>query len=266
MAPASVTAHLDVQDLTVAFGQILAVRNVSLTVREGETLAVFGANGSGKTTFLKGIAGLLPLTRGRVVYRGEDLSKLPAHERAARGIRYVSDRARIAVRMTVRENLDAGAWLLPPARRETARARVLSLFPVLGEKAREPAGVLSGGERQMLILGRALIGEPALLLMDEPFLGLSREVRDRFVAVLEQTLKGRATILMAEHDAETAFRLLDRHVIFRNGVVVHEGTRAETGDARSLLALLHRHFRPGADDRPRNERRLQDVSRNREGK
>jgi ABC-type branched-subunit amino acid transport system ATPase component len=96
----------------------------------------------------------------------------------------------------------------------------------------------------MLILGRALIGEPELLLMDEPFLGLSREVRDRLVSVIEETLKGRVTILLAEHDAEAGFRLMDRHVIFRNGVVVHEGERSEVGDARSLLALLHEHFRP----------------------
>jgi branched-chain amino acid transport system ATP-binding protein len=245
MHPADASARgLEVRDLTVSFGQVTAVRNVSLAVREGETLAVFGANGSGKTTFLKGIAGLVPVARGSVIYRGEELSDLPAHKRAARGIRYVSDRSRVALRMTVRENLDAGAWLLPAGRREAARERVLSLFPVLGEKAREPAGVLSGGERQMLILGRALIGEPELLLMDEPFLGLSREVLDRFVSAIEATLKGKATILLAEHDAEAGFRLMDRHVIFRNGAVVHEGNRSDIGDSRALLALLHEHFRP----------------------
>jgi branched-chain amino acid transport system ATP-binding protein len=244
MAPADTAVQLGIGGLTIAFGRLVAVRDVSLAVREGETVAVFGPNGSGKTTFLKGVAGLVPVQGGTVVYRGEDLSGFPAHERAARGIRYVSDRSRVAVRMTVLENLDAGAWLLPAGRRKAARERVLSLFPVLGEKAGEPAGVLSGGERQMLILGRALIGEPSLLLMDEPLLGLSREVRDRFVSVIETELKRRVTILMAEHDAETGFRIMDRHVIFRNGAVVHEGTRAEIPDARSLVALLHGHFRP----------------------
>jgi branched-chain amino acid transport system ATP-binding protein len=237
--------HLKIRGLTIAFGPVVAVRDVSLSAAEGETVAVFGANGSGKTTFLKGVAGLLPVATGRILYRGEDLTGLPAHERAARGIRYVSDRSRVAVRMTVRENLDAGAWLLPASRKGAARERAFSLFPVLGEKSRMPAGVLSGGERQMLILARALVGEPTLLLMDEPFLGLSREVRDRLLDVIEETLKKRATILLAEHDAGAAFRLLDRHVIFRNGSVVHEGTREEAGDAKSLLALLHRHFRPG---------------------
>jgi len=243
---AGAASHLEIERITVAFGKLVAVQDVSLAVREGETVAIFGPNGSGKTTFLKGIAGLLPVLAGKVVYRGEDLTALPAHERAARGIRYVSDRSRVALRMTVRENLDAGAWLLPGSRRNAARDRVLSLFPVLGEKASEPAGVLSGGERQMLILGRALIGEPSLLLMDEPFLGLSREIRDRFVSVIETTLKGRVTILMAEHDAETGFRVMDRLAIFRGGALVHEGTRAETADAHALVELLHRHFRPGA--------------------
>jgi len=237
--------QLTVSELTIAFGQVVAVRNASLSAGAGETVAVFGANGSGKTTFLKGVAGLLPAAGGRILYRDEDVTALPAHQRAARGIRYVSDRSRVAVRMTVRENLDAGAWLLPAARRSAARDRAISLFPALGEKARMPAGVLSGGERQMLLLARALVGEPTLLLMDEPFLGLSREVRDRLLDVIEKTLKGTATILLAEHDAEAAFRLLDRYVIFRNGALVHEGTRAEVDDAESLRALLYAHFRPG---------------------
>jgi len=242
--------HLEIRDLTVAFGPVVAIREVSLSAGEGETVAVFGANGSGKTTFLKAVAGLLPAARGRVFYRGMEMTGRPAHERAVRGVRYVSDRSRVAARMTVRENLDAGAWLLPASRKGEALGRVLSLFPVLGEKARMPAGVLTGGERQMLILARALVGEPTLLLMDEPFLGLSRETRDRLLDVIEGTLKGRATILLAEHDAEAAFRLLDRYAIFRNGSVVHEGTRADAGDAKSLLAQLHRHFRPGRP--PRN--------------
>jgi branched-chain amino acid transport system ATP-binding protein len=236
---------LKVREMTVAFGQVIVVRGVSLSVRNGETVAIFGANGSGKTTFLKAVAGLLPVTQGRIVYRGEDITALPPHERAARGIRYVSDRSRVAARMTVRENLEAGAWLLPPTRREAARDRILSLFPVLGEKGRQPAGVLSGGERQMLIIGRALIGEPALLLMDEPFLGLSRDVRDRVIEALRGALAGRAALLLAEHDAEGALRLLDRHVIFRNGAVVHEGTRAQLPDPAALLSLFRRHFRPG---------------------
>ena len=103
------TSTLKVRDLTVTFGKVVAVRDVSLTAREGETVAIFGANGSGKTTFLKALAGLVPATRGKIAWRGEDVTALPAHERAARGMRYVSDRARVAKRMTVLENLEAGA-------------------------------------------------------------------------------------------------------------------------------------------------------------
>lgn len=238
-------AILKVRDLTVAFGQVVAVREVSLTAAEGETVAIFGANGSGKTTFLKTVAGMIPATQGKVHWRGEDVTALTAHERAARGMRYLSDRSRVATRMTVLENLEAGAWLLPASRWSAARERVFSLFPVLAEKARSPAGVLSGGERQMLIVGRALVGEPKLLLMDEPFLGLSREVRDRLLAVIEETLKGRATILLAEHDTEGASRLLDRFVIFRNGSLVHEGRRSDVSDSKELVSVLYRHFRPG---------------------
>jgi len=159
-------------------------------------------------------------------------------------MRYVSDRSRVATRMTVLENLEAGAWLLPASRWSAVRELVFSLFPVLAEKARLPAGVLSGGERQMLIVGRALVGEPKLLLMDEPFLGLSREIRDRLLTVIEDTLKGRATILLAEHDAEGASRLLDRFVIFRTGSLVYEGRRSDISDSKDLVSLLYRHFRP----------------------
>ena len=127
------TSTLKVRDLTVAFGQVVAVRDVSLTAREGETVAIFGANGSGKTTFLKAVAGLVPATRGKVSWRGEDVTALPAHERAARGMRYVSDRSRVAKRMTVLENLEAGAWLLPASRWSAARERVFSLFPALAD-------------------------------------------------------------------------------------------------------------------------------------
>jgi branched-chain amino acid transport system ATP-binding protein len=236
---------LKVRNLTVAFGEVVAVRDVSITAREGETVAIFGANGSGKTTILKAVAGLVPSTRGKVLWRGEDVTAHPAHERAARGVRYVSDRSRVAARMTVLENLEAGAWLLPPSRWPAARERVFSLFPALSEKSRAPAGVLSGGERQMLILGRALVAEPKLLLMDEPFLGLSQEVRDRLLSVIEGTLKGRATILLAEHDTEGAYRLLDRYVILRNGSLVHEGRRSDVAGAKELVSLLYRHFRPG---------------------
>jgi branched-chain amino acid transport system ATP-binding protein len=249
--------HLAVRNLSVRFGQVRAVQGVSLSARPGEILAIFGANGSGKTTFLKAVAGLVPVSSGRVVCRGEDITCLPAHERVARGVHYVSDRARVALRMTVRENLDVGGYLRKPAERKETREKVYDLFPVLGEKAPMPAGILSGGERQMLVIGRALMGSPSLLLFDEPLLGLSLEARERILAVIDGTLKRRTTILLAEHDLGAAFRVLDRYCIFLNGELIHEAPRSEVGDEERLRAVFRRFYRidrpaaaPGEQGKP----------------
>ncbi|MBI5343641.1 MAG: ABC transporter ATP-binding protein [Deltaproteobacteria bacterium] len=236
---------LKVKHLTVRLGQVRAVSGVSLSVRQGEIVAVFGANGSGKTTFLKAIAGLAPASEGRITYHGEDITPLPAHERVARGVYYVSDRARVALRMTVRENLDVGGYLRTSAQREISRQSVHDLFPVLRDKAGELAGVLSGGERQMLVVGRALMGNPSLLLFDEPFLGLSHEVRDRILAVLEGALKGKVTILLAEHDLGAALRVLDRYCIFLNGELLHLGKRSDVTDEERLRAVFRRFYQSG---------------------
>jgi branched-chain amino acid transport system ATP-binding protein len=241
--------RLAVRNLSVRFGRVRAVREVSLSAGPGEIVAILGANGSGKTTFLKAVAGLVPVTSGRVLCRGEDITCLPAHERVARGVHYVSDRARVALRMTVRENLEVGGYLRTAAERAAARERAYDLFPVLAEKGRQPAGVLSGGERQMLVIGRALMGSPSLLLFDEPLLGLSRETRERILAAIDGTLKGRTTILLAEHDLGAAFRLLDRYCIFLDGELIHEAPRSEAVDEERLRAIfrkLHRIDGPAA--------------------
>lgn len=237
---------LKVRNVSVRFGQVRAVNSVSLSVRRGEIFAVFGANGSGKTTFLKAIAGLAPVSEGRITYHGEDITHLPAHERVARGVHYVSDRARVALRMTVRENLDVGGYLRTAAQRDLSRKSVHELFPVLREKEREQAGVLSGGERQMLVIGRALMGNPSLLLFDEPFLGLSHEVRDRIVSVIEGTLKAKSTILLAEHDVGAARRLLDRYCIFLNGELIHLAQGSDITDEEKLRAVFRRFYQSGA--------------------
>jgi branched-chain amino acid transport system ATP-binding protein len=244
---------LKVKNLSVRFGQVRAVDSVTLAVRRGEIVAVFGANGSGKTTFLKAIAGLVPVSEGRISYHGEDITHLPAHERVARGVHYVSDRARVALRMTVRENLDVGGYLRTAAQRESSRGNVYGLLPVLKEKERELAGVLSGGERQMLVIGRALMGNPSLLLFDEPFLGLSLEVRDRILSLIEGTLKARATILLAEHDLGAARRVLDRYCIFLNGALIHIAKGSDITDEEKLRAVFRRFYQSGAGGGPRSE-------------
>lgn len=236
---------LKVKNLSVRFGQVRAVNSVTLAIRQGEVVAVFGANGSGKTTFLKAIAGLVPVSEGRITYHGEDITVLPAHERVARGVHYVSDRARVALRMTVRENLDVGGYLRTAAQREISREKVYDLFPVLRDKERGAAGVLSGGERQMLVIGRALMGNPSILLFDEPFLGLSLEIRDRILSVIEGTLKGRTTILLAEHDLGAARRLLDRYCIFLNGELIRQAKASDLTDEDKLRAVFRRFYQSG---------------------
>lgn len=237
--------HLKVRNLTVMFGQVRALHAVNLEALPGEILAIFGANGSGKTTFLKAIAGLVPVFAGRILYHGEDITPLPPHERVKRGIHYVSERARVALRMTVRENLDVGGYLRAAAERKSSRERVFELFPALARKASEPAGVLSGGERQMLVIGRALMGSPSLLLFDEPFLGLSHDVRDRILSVIDGELKRKATILLAEHDVEAVCRVADRYCIFLNGELIRRGGRDEVSDAGRLRAVFRRFYQVG---------------------
>ncbi|MDH3238293.1 MAG: ABC transporter ATP-binding protein [Deltaproteobacteria bacterium] len=234
--------HLKAKEISVLFGQVRALQGVSLAARPGEVVALFGANGSGKTTFLKAVAGLVPVSSGRITYHGEDITSLPAHERVARGVHYVSDRARVALRMNVRENLDVGGYLRKPAEMGEARERVYDLFPVLREKAQSPAGILSGGERQMLVIGRALMGNPSLLLLDEPFLGLSLEVRDRILSVIDGELRGKMTILLAENDPGAAFRILDRYCILLNGERIHEETRSESDTEERLRAAFRRLY------------------------
>lgn len=236
---------LKVKNLSVRFGQVRAVNSVTLTVRQGEILAVFGANGSGKTTFLKAIAGLVPVSEGRITYHGEDITLLPAHERVARGVHYVSDRARVALRMSVRENLDVGGYLRTAAQRKESRKKVYDLFPVLREKEGDAAGVLSGGERQMLVIGRALMGNPSILLFDEPFLGLSLGVRDRILSVIEETLKGRVTIVLAEHDLGAARRVLDRYCVFLNGELIHHAKASDITDEEKMRAVFRRFYQSG---------------------
>lgn len=234
------------KNLSVRFGQVRAVQAVTLTARPGEIVAIFGANGSGKTTFLKAIAGLVPVSAGRITYNGEDVTCLPTHERVARGVHYVSDRARVALRMTVRENLEVGGYLRTAPERAAAREKVFDLFPVLARKQAMAAGVLSGGERQMLVIGRALMGSPTLLLFDEPLLGLSIEVRERILSVIDGTLRGKATILLAEHDLGAAFRVLDRYCIFLNGELIHEAPRSDVSDEARLRAVFRRFYQSEA--------------------
>jgi branched-chain amino acid transport system ATP-binding protein len=230
---------LQVRDLEVAYGRIRAVRGISLEVAEGEIVTLIGANGAGKTSILRAISGMLPY-EGGIVFRGADLNGVPAHRRVALGIAHVPEGRGIFSNLTVSENLALATWGRHD--RPDIRAdldRVQALFPRLAERAPQMAGTLSGGEQQMLAVGRALMSRGKLLLLDEPSMGLSPIlVRDIFRVLREINAAG-TTILLVEQNAHLALQLAGRAWVLQNGRVEVTGSSAElAGDVRVREAYL----------------------------
>ena len=216
---------LEVEGVHAAYGDVGVLRDVSLRIGAGEIVSVVGANGAGKTTLLRTIAGLLRPTAGRVVLDGERLDRLPTSRIVERGVVRVPEGRRIFPGMTVRENLELGAFLSRARRRRAASLdHVLGLFPILRERTGQLAGTLSGGEQQMLAIGRALMSLPRLLMLDEPSLGLAPLiVRSIFATIGELRAEG-VTILLVEQNAKQALQLADRAYVLETGSVVLEGT------------------------------------------
>ncbi|SNB63625.1 ABC transporter ATP-binding protein [Thermoflexus hugenholtzii] len=215
---------LSLSAVTAGYGPILALREVSLEVREGEVVALLGANGAGKTTTLRVIAGLLPTLSGSIAFEGRPLHPLPPEERVARGIVLVPEGRGIFPELTVEENLWLGAWRRRDLR--AARAdleRVFHLFPILRERRRQLAGTLSGGEQQMLAIGRALMAQPRLLLLDEPSLGLAPLVVRHIFEVLRAIHEAGTPLLIAEQNAHLALTLAHRAYILQNGEIRLQG-------------------------------------------
>jgi branched-chain amino acid transport system ATP-binding protein len=225
---------LEVERLRVDYGDATAVWNVSLTVGAGELVAVVGPNGSGKTTLVHAIIGLLPTRDGRIRFHGDHLTGLPAHQVCQRGIAIVPEGRRLFGGMTVEENLEVGCYapLARPARAERLR-RVYATFPVLHERRRSPAGLLSGGQQQMVAIGRALMAGPRLLLLDEPSLGLAPTVVDDMFGVIRMLHEEGVAILLVEQNVAMALRVASRAYVLDGGRVVSEGTSAD------LLAEPH---------------------------
>jgi branched-chain amino acid transport system ATP-binding protein len=222
---------LTVRSLQLGYGAIVAVRGIDLDVGTGELVAVIGANGAGKTTSLKGIAGALPVRAGSIVFDGEDITRLPVHERVRRGMSLVPEGRGIFARLTVAENLDMGAYL----RRDAAGVRAdiersYALFPRLGERRSQLAGTLSGGEQQMLAIARALMARPRLLLLDEPSMGLAPLVTQRIFDTIRAISAERVSILLVEQNARAALELAGRAYVMEAGRVVLAGA------AQDLLA------------------------------
>jgi branched-chain amino acid transport system ATP-binding protein len=219
---------LEVTDLRSRYGRIEALRGVAVTVAEREIVSLIGANGAGKTTLLMSICGNPRAHAGRVVFAGEDITSLPTWEIAARGIAHVPEGRRIFPRMTVTENLQLGAVTAPPGWEANGLGRVFDLFPRLAERAGQRGGTLSGGEQQMLAVGRALMAKPRLLLLDEPSLGLAPLAARRiFEAIREINVADGLTVFLVEQNAHRALRLAHRGYVMVNGRIALEGTGAE---------------------------------------
>ncbi|MBS0560304.1 MAG: ABC transporter ATP-binding protein [Proteobacteria bacterium] len=235
------SAVLDAEDIRVAYGGVEAVLGVSLSVARGSIATVIGPNGAGKTTLLGALMGVLP-ARGRVRFNGASVNHLGVEARAEAGMALVPESRALFATMSVEDNLRLGGFRLRRAGRAAARARldaVLALFPRLSERRRQAAGTLSGGERQMLAMGRALMGEPALLMLDEPSLGLAPLiVRDIFATIARLRAEGVA-ILLVEQNARAALEIADHGYVLENGAVTAAGGSRELArDPRVIAAYL----------------------------
>jgi branched-chain amino acid transport system ATP-binding protein len=222
---------LEVHDLVAGYGEARALWGVSLTVAKGELLCVVGPNGAGKTTLVNTLAGILKPQSGRIVMEGQEISRLPPHRYCESGIALVPEGRRLFTGMTVAENLDIGSFLpAAKARRQQSRDEVLALFPALQAKLPAPAGELSGGQQQMVAIGRALMARPRVLLLDEPSLGLSPlVVADVFDAIRKISAAG-ITIVLVEQNVSMAMRVSHRACVLELGRIVAEGAPDELMD------------------------------------
>jgi branched-chain amino acid transport system ATP-binding protein len=219
-----VSAVLEVEQIDVFYGRIQALRGVSLHVDEGEIVTLIGANGAGKTTTLRAISGLTPASAGSVRLRGEDITRLQAEDIVAKGIGHAPEGRRIFARMTVRENLDLGAYIRRDGETRRDMERVYTLFPRLKEREGQLAGTLSGGEQQMLCIGRALMSRPKVLLLDEPSLGLAPLMVDTIFQVIRDINREGTTILLIEQNALKALGVAARGYVLETGRIVKEGS------------------------------------------
>ncbi|HTT92087.1 MAG TPA: ABC transporter ATP-binding protein [Acidimicrobiales bacterium] len=210
---------LELADISVRYGAIPALRNVDISVEEGEIVALLGANGAGKTTTLRTISGLVHPSSGTVHFDEWDISHFPAHEVVAFGIGHVPEGRRIFPRLSVMENLEMGAYRRKGRLNEDFE-RIFALFPILEQRRRQDGGTLSGGEQQMLAIGRALMSRPRLLLLDEPSMGLAPLIVEAIFDIIEQIRSSGATILLVEQNAAQALQVADRGYVLENGHIV----------------------------------------------
>ncbi len=220
---------LDVNELEIAYGGIRAVQGISLHVDAGELIALIGANGAGKTTTLNCLAGLIRPTRGQVSLFGQELTQVPPHQRVQRGLALVPEGRGIFSRLTVLENLEMGAYTRKKdGTLQTDIEQIYTLFPRLAERRKQMAGTLSGGEQQMVAIGRAMMSRPKMLLLDEPSMGLAPMLVEQIVATIQTIAKNGVAILLVEQNAHLALQISQRAYVMESGQITL------TGDSKSL--------------------------------
>ena len=218
---------LKVNDINVYYGAIHAIKGVSFEVNDGEIVTLIGANGAGKTSTLNTVAGLLHPKSGTVEFNGELLNNIPGHKIVSKGLALVPEGRRVFLQMSVEDNLEMGAFTQPNSTIKTGLELVYAHFPRLKERRRQVAGTLSGGEQQMLAMGRALMSNPDLMMLDEPSMGLAPILVEQIFEIIQSLHKAGTTILLVEQNAQMALSVADRGYVLETGKVVATGTGAE---------------------------------------
>ena len=225
---------LDVKDLNVYYGPIHAVKGVSFPVDEGEIVTLIGANGAGKSTILKTVSGLMKPKGGEVDFLDKKISGVAPHKIVKMGIAHVPEGRRIFTRMTVEENLEMGAFTAPNSSVEEGKELVFRQFPRLKERRKQTAGTLSGGEQQMLAMGRALMSKPTLMMLDEPSMGLAPILVEQVFEIIKRLHEAGTTILLVEQNAQMALSIADRAYVLETGKISLSGTGKELSESESI--------------------------------
>jgi len=231
---------LKIKKLTVQYGPLPALYEISLEVKQGEVVSLLGPNGAGKTTLLLTLSGILKTTEGRIFFKGEDITNLNPHQVVSKGIGHVPQGRHIFPTLSVIDNLMMGAYLHRNEKKEIKKdlERIYQLLPVLKERTHQRAGTLSGGEQQMLSIGRAMMGRPKLLLLDEPSLGLAPRLMDEVFATFREMNRKGLTLFIVEQEIHLSLSISKRGYLLRNGRVIKEGSASTLMESRELMASL----------------------------
>ncbi|MBR0382902.1 MAG: ABC transporter ATP-binding protein [Eubacterium sp.] len=228
-------AMLEIKDLEVYYGMIQAIKGISFEVNQGEVIALIGANGAGKTTTLQTITGMLQAKAGSIIFEGKDITRVPGHKIVAMGMAHVPEGRRVFSNLTVYENLKLGAFTKKNKKEiEETLGRVYQSFPRLQERRNQSAGTLSGGEQQMLAMGRALMSKPRIILMDEPSMGLSPIFVEEIFSIIRQISAEGTTVLLVEQNAKKALSIADRAYVLETGTIALSGPAQELMNNESI--------------------------------